>query len=417
MHIIVRAVEQHAEEAAFLWLLRDGAVGAPHYKLWELAKLDNRVEAHLDGLRIAGDPGWEIVLGQLAEGEGGETFAAAVLSGESGSVDRIQAVLELGTATEDRIRGLISGLGWLEYNQASRVILPCLNERNPVLRRIAVAAAAIHRVNLGENMLQQLLDDPDFTVQSRTAKAIGELGLKSLVSSLSSKLSADDPMCRFTAAWSIGLLDGNAIALRHLRTFVEEGSVVASKALQLVLRRMPLADANRWLATLVQRDKSLIRHAVIGAGVTGDPQWVPFLIEQMSNKPLMRVAGEAFSMITGADLAYQDLDVSPPEDSGAGPTEDPADSNVAMDPDENLPWPNPALIQKWWSDHQSSFSSGTRYLHGKALSRDWLAEVLRTGKQRQRAAAAFELAILQPGKPLFNVRAPGFRQQQWLSGK
>ena len=44
-------------------------------------------------------------------------------------------------------------------------------------------------------------------------------------------------------------------------------------------------------------------------------------------------------------------------------------------------------------------------------------EVLKTGRQRQRAAAALELAILQPGKPLFNVRAPGFRQQQWLSGK
>jgi hypothetical protein len=36
--------------------------------------------------------------------------------------------------------------------------------------------------------------------------------------------------------------------------------------------------------------------------------------------------------------------------------------------------------------------------------------------QRQRAAAALELAILQPGQPLFEVRAPGFRQQQILLG-
>ena len=47
-------IEQHAGEAAFLWTLRDAAGGEPHYKLWELAKLDDRVEAHIDGLRVAG---------------------------------------------------------------------------------------------------------------------------------------------------------------------------------------------------------------------------------------------------------------------------------------------------------------------------------------------------------------------------
>jgi len=36
--------------------------------------------------------------------------------------------------------------------------------------------------------------------------------------------------------------------------------------------------------------------------------------------------------------------------------------------------------------------------------------------QRQRAAAVLEMAILQPGQPLFEVRAPGFRQQQILFG-
>jgi hypothetical protein len=52
--IIAEIVSQHAEEAAFLWLLRSNAVGAPHYSLKDLAKLDGRVEAHLDGLRVAG---------------------------------------------------------------------------------------------------------------------------------------------------------------------------------------------------------------------------------------------------------------------------------------------------------------------------------------------------------------------------
>jgi hypothetical protein len=41
-------------------------------------------------------------------------------------------------------------------------------------------------------------------------------------------------------------------------------------------------------------------------------------------------------------------------------------------------------------------------------------DVLRNGRQRQGAAAPLELAVRQPGQPLFEVRAPGCRQQQML---
>ncbi|MBW2737521.1 MAG: hypothetical protein JRE64_01460, partial [Deltaproteobacteria bacterium] len=55
--VIESIVEQHAEEAAFLWLLRDAAVQAPHYSLNDLADMDERVEANNDGLRVAGEAG------------------------------------------------------------------------------------------------------------------------------------------------------------------------------------------------------------------------------------------------------------------------------------------------------------------------------------------------------------------------
>ena len=56
MNHISSVLEQHAEEAAFLWILRDGAVHAPHYSLQDLARLDQRLEGHVDGLRIAVTP-------------------------------------------------------------------------------------------------------------------------------------------------------------------------------------------------------------------------------------------------------------------------------------------------------------------------------------------------------------------------
>jgi uncharacterized protein (TIGR02270 family) len=148
--------------------------------------------------------------------------------------------------------------------------------------------------------------------------------------------------------------------------------------------------------------------------VLGDPAFIPWLIEQMAIAEQARVAGEAFTMITRVDIAYEDLEGEWPAGFAAGPTEDPEDDNVALDPDEDLPWPKPEAIDIWWKNHQGQFRAGTRYLLGKPMSREGLRDVLRNGRQRQRAAAALELAIRQPGQPLFEVRAPGFRQQQIL---
>jgi uncharacterized protein (TIGR02270 family) len=85
-----------------------------------------------------------------------------------------------------------------------------------------------------------------------------------------------------------------------------------------------------------------------------------------------------------------------------------------MDTDANLPWSDPIRIQKWWNARQGRFARGTRYLLGKPITVESLREALKTGYQRQRAAGAIELAILKPGRPMFEVRAPGRRQQSML---
>src|ERR1051326_8973562 len=90
----LEVVSQHVEDAAFLWCLREGAVRAPHYYLKDLLRLDERVEANIDGLRVAGSTGWDLVLKALEQGMPGEIFAAAVLAFESGSRKRIDTVLK-----------------------------------------------------------------------------------------------------------------------------------------------------------------------------------------------------------------------------------------------------------------------------------------------------------------------------------
>jgi hypothetical protein len=51
-------------------------------------------------------------------------------------------------------------------------------------------------------------------------------------------------------------------------------------------------------------------------------------------------------------------------------TEDPNGENVAMDPDDYLPWPHPALVQKWWQASEAKFPKGVRHLN-RVSSNGW----------------------------------------------
>jgi uncharacterized protein (TIGR02270 family) len=406
--VIPAVINQHADEAAFLWLLRDAAVSSPHFSLADLAKLDGRVEAHLDGLRIAGAEGRRVCAESLKLEETGEVFAAAVLAFEAGDQPRIQQILNIVAEGPALAAGLISALGWVSFSQAESHARTLLAVESAVLRRVGLAAFTVHRQYPGE-ALRLAVHDTAPALQALALKAVGELGRLDLVPGAATSLSSENADVRFCAAWSVALLNGSASALSALQSMAEGPGPRQAQILQLAMRRSPPFDAKAWQRKLAQRSEHL-RLAIIAACHMGDPEAIPWLIQQMKPLPLARLAGEAFTMITGVDLAFRDLERKPPEDFIAGPTEDPKDENVEMDPDDNLPWPEPSLIQKWWDKNRSQFQNGTRYLLGKPLTADWLKTVLRDGRQRQRSAAALELAIRTPGLPLFNVKAPGFRQ-------
>jgi uncharacterized protein (TIGR02270 family) len=406
-------VAQHAEEAAFLWLLRDAAVSHARSSLASLVDLDGRVEAHIDGLRIAGGPGWEICKKALGSGEPGEVFTAAVLAFEAGDEGRIQDVLEVGTTEPGSVRGLVSALGWLSYEQASRHIKALLGSESTVHRRVGLAASAVHRKNPGA-ALPEAFASADPLLKARALRAAGELGVIDLHITARANLKAKDPPRRYWAAWSTALLNGHIDAVGCLQSIAEVGGPFGERSATMAMRRLPSRDAKVWLKRLV-KDLSQMRIAVVAAGAMGDPEVIPFLIDQMKVPKVARVAGESFSLITGVHVAYDELEGQKPEGYEAGPIEEPEDENVAMDPDESLPWPDPALVQKWWNSRQGHFAKGTRYLLGRPIEKDSLRQVLKMGYQRQRAAAALELAILQPGRPLFEVRAPGPRQRQLLA--
>jgi uncharacterized protein (TIGR02270 family) len=402
--IIPDIVEQHAEEAAFLWLLRDAAVDAPHYALRHLARLDERVEAHIDGLRVAGEPGWDIALSQLEQhGEAGEVFAAGVLALESQDQARINQVIAVVEAGSEATRGLISALGWLRPDRLRGLVKSFLEDASPLRRMLGLAACSVHRVD-PHSHLERLLRDDATIVRGRALRLAGELGRAKLNQEIRNAVQDDpDETCRFWAAWSAGLIGERGPAIPILRQHAEGGGPLKWRALDLVLRIMPQTEAMAWLRGL-NNDPRHARLAVTACGIIGDPSFIPWLIGRMEIPEVARVAGESFSMITGIDLAYDDLERDAPDGFQAGPNDNPADDNVALDPDEDLSWPDPALIHQWWEREGSRFAAGTRHLLGRPLSPDTCQHALNAGFQRQRRAAAFELALAGADVKLLNWR-------------
>ena len=227
-------------------------------------------------------------------------------------------------------------------------------------------------------------------------------------------MTDDAAPVRFFAARSALLLGDRDAAPALLQALALPPGPYRIDSLRLLLKVATTAQWQAVLKTLAQ-DPAQVRVLIQAVGVAGDPHYVPWLIKQMGELPLTRLAGESFSLISGLDLAALDLERKPPEDFEPGPNDDPNDTDVALDEDDSLPWPDPGKIAAWWHANGARFEAGTRYFLGAPPTPESALAVLRSGGQRQRIAAAHYRCLLRPGTPLFGTAAPAWRQQRALA--
>ena len=406
-------IQQHAEEAAHLRHMRSTLASAPHVKLHHLRRLDDRLAAHLDGLAVAGEYGSSLCEAALESPGVGEVFAAAVRAIEEKDERRLDKLFALVGTVPEAQPGLISAFGWVSAPYLEGTIATLLASIEPFRRQAGITACVMHRVDPGATLTQSLTH-PEPQLRARALRAASESGRRDLLAACMSALQDEDVGARFWAAWSAVLLGDREKALRVLESFVLLPNAFRQRPLLLLLRVLDLPSAQRLLKTIAQ-DPVNKRLLIQGAGIAGDPQYLPWLIGQMVDDPFARLAGESFSTITGLDLAYLDLERNPPEGIELGPNDNPEDDNVAMDEDDSLPWPDPEKMQAWWDANKSRFADGVRYFMGAPVTRNHCIHVLKEGYQRQRIAAAEYLCLLEPGTQLFPTSAPAWRQQRWLA--
>lgn len=397
MPVIRAIVERHLEEAATLWPLRDRAALSPGYARSELAELDERIEAHLDGLRVGGDESWAVVAEALAYEEAGEVFAAAQLALATQELEALAPVLDKAGSEASLRRGLVAALAWTPVAQLEPALAALLDRHSPPpLLFLGIAGATAHGRDPGL-VLSYALETTHAPLRARALRAAGQLGRVDLLDAVRAAATDASPEIRFWAAWAATLL-GDRSLLTTLWDLGASDFEDADRALWLAARASEPRAAIAELLSLRAREERA-RSAVLGFGVVGDASALAHVLDAMTVQDLARTAGTAFTMITGLPITGA-LEADPPDGFHDGPTDDPDDDDVSLPPDIDLPWPDPAACAR------VSGNITGRVLAGKPIEPAWLADLVSADvSQAIRHAAALENALREPRAPLYDVRA------------
>lgn len=398
--------ERGVVDASFLWLLRSIAVDQPHYTLSELGGLERRLEAQLNILMSSLDLGWQACEAALALRQPGEVFTATVIALRSHDIEKIKTAIQSGLAVPGTFKGLVSALGWLPAEIARPWLERLLKGKDMNHKYLGVAACSVRRDDPGE-ILTDILKREDcrshLSLHARALRLVGELRRQDLMPLLQANLDTKDATLSFWATWSSILLGQHAL-VKNLRPHVLKPGAHQARAIQMAFRVLPVEQGREWISALA-KDPANLRAVISATGILGDPHAINWLISKMIDPQQARLAAEAFTLITGIDLEKHNLTTLSASNQEPTPNDNPADENVALDEDENLPWPNVEKIAALWRSHGQHFLVGRRYFLGKAIAPEWLKQKIADSSQRQRHAAALDLALIDSHSRLLNTRA------------
>jgi uncharacterized protein (TIGR02270 family) len=125
-----------------------------------------------------------------------------------------------------------------------------------------------------------------------------------------------------------------------------------------------------------------------------------------------RLAGEAFSAITGLKLEGVYVEESEGEEKEALPPleEEDLDADLSPKPEDPLPMPAHAAVVGWWKEARKDFAKDRRYLGGQPFGGATLLESLVGGVMPRRPVYVLELALRTQG--VQQVRTFAFTERQ-----
>lgn len=397
-------VEEHLDEAEFLFEQWEHALVAPNYTLEEVADgPEARLMAHLDGLVVNGPLVARKLLLPTIDDEDAEPFrvraaALALLQtpGDAG-LDAVLAALREAPALRP---ALTRALECSDHPLLLPRLRPLLADDE--LRATAARVLGFHHQPLAPCMPALLASEaPDERVLGLSHLAF-ETGASPSAPVLAG-LTAADPAIR-DAALTAGVLLKIPPAWRRARDLAAACDPDCGHALLLLALRGDPADVPLILAALARPE---LRAAALWAlGFVGTAAAVEASLDCLEDAEHGRLAGEVLTTITGIDL----------DDEQLTRPDDPDDEPLAHRPEHDLPRPDPIATLLWWSRNGARFPREGRLLRGGPLDTAAVLAGLHTGPMRRRPALALDLLLRTGIHNRLAPLAPTPRQRAELSG-
>jgi uncharacterized protein (TIGR02270 family) len=405
--ILWDVIEEHLDEAAFLWLQWERALVSPGYVLREvMSGPEERLLAHVQGLLECGSPAVERLLLPALEEEPGRVCAAALVllaEGMREQVDGLLGRLEDGdTVYRDCIQRVLVLVG-------GEALTSCLGAlvqegRAPALVLAhALGALSVRARDIPGLELGPFLSSTEPLLRASALRAAGRWNRPLPPAELRSALDAPSAAVR-DSALEAGLLLGERAAWEVCRHFVSSRLPGGGFAMRLLAMGGTPQDLQRLVSLLEVPE--LREDALRALGTSGRPEAVEACLPLLREKKVARLAGEVFSAITGVAV-----EAGPDEEEDAPLRLAITEEEGAQGAELELPLPEPDAVEAAWKEERKRLVAETRYLHGQPLGAELLLRTLRQAPMRRRRDLALELAIRSRGK--WRVDTRGFAHQQW----
>ena len=415
--MIPRIIEQYAEEAAIVWLRRDYAATQPHIVRDDLAEIDRRLDAIADGLVLAERGGWDACWDELQRGDDVELYAPVRWMVTRHDLARWESLRPIARHTPIVERTIAAAVAATTWDDAEPWVAQWCS--GDCLERCLAAAVARMYQQPEAVPWRDWLDDDAPQVRRAAIAAIGTLGLDAYRQTLMTRLM-DDRETELESAVSLARWEVDEpvreVVSRRLRDDEREKRNWTGEEDQWLaewyLSAIPHDDAccvvRRW------REEAVVPLFLLGCRVVADAQFLEDVIPWLDHPEWARPAGEVVTHITGLRFSAPPLEGEPPADWEGGPNDDPDDDDVALDPYDNLPWPNRAAVTDAVS--QPQLPVGQPLILGRSCDAETLHDVWARGQQRERRHASIRLALRQPNRPYAMVTDPTARQCEFDRG-
>jgi len=303
--IVVPVVREHVEMAAFQWAQRDTLLHEDLPDMEVVGSIDQRLEANLDGIRIAGAAAWPFIIDAFESyPEKGELFVTAVHAIEAEDAKRIEQAVCFARVAEDGARGLCGAFEWLPPARTRDLVRRWIHSTDPIRCEAAIAACAAHEADPGE-LLPRLLAHPGAGARAAACSLAATLGRQDAVSALRKALGDPGGAVRDSAAAALARLghrDGEA-RLRQRVLAIEEGW---PQVLRTLIATTPDVEMRDWLTGLNAAPETKII-AIRAAGMLGDRSLAGWLVHQTKAPATAEVAGRALAELVPELAANDDL--------------------------------------------------------------------------------------------------------------